>query len=269
MRILSKEISIFDFLPYMCLRLWRQYLVSPPEWRKWQNPAVPVLLYHGPELNSYSQFGEDIILADLFRDKRNGKFLDVGANHPTELNNTYRLYQQGWRGVNIEPGIKMHNLLNEVRPDDKNLRIGLGKTAGHATFYEMDVDSVSTFNKDVAGNSQYYKRIVSQNDVQIQTLADVFASEFSDVTCDLLSIDVEGDNSEVLEGNDWQRFRPSIIIIEMPGEERLDIVPYLYQQGYFLIFDNSLNGVFKDSGVPGPHPYPADLAQCLTSHQAA
>ena len=67
MRILNKEINIFDLLPYFVLRIWRQYLVVPDEWKKWQKSAVPVLLYHGPFLDSYSQFGEDIILADIFK----------------------------------------------------------------------------------------------------------------------------------------------------------------------------------------------------------
>lgn len=267
MLIFNKEISIFDFLPYMFLRIWRQSL-GKPEWKKWQNPAIPVLLWHSPVLNTFSQFGEDIILADIFRDKPFGRFIDVGANHPTELNNTYRLYQQGWRGINVEPGEKMFNLLQKIRPEDKNLKVGVGKASGLAIFYEMDVDSVSTFNTSVAQNNQYNKSIVSQNKVEIVTLAEIFINHFNGQVCDLLSVDVEGNNFEVLVGNDWQRFRPSYIIIEMPAEERLEIVPYLYQQGYFLIFDNSLNGIIKDSGVAGPHLYPNSFSECLKPHRA-
>lgn len=268
MRIFNKEISVFDFLPYMCLRVWRRHCAKRAEWRKWQNPAVPVLLYFGPALQTYSQFGEDIILSDIFRDKPIGRFVDVGANHPTELNNTYRLYKEGWRGVNVEPGNKMFNLLQQVRPEDRNLKIGIGKTSGSAVFYEMDVDSVSTFNTSVANNSQYNKNIVSQDKVEVWTLAELFEKEFGVQACDLLSVDVEGNNFEVLEGNDWQRYRPSYIVIEMPAEERTEIVPYLYQQGYFLIFDNSLNGIFKDSGFTGPHAYPESLSQCLKPHHS-
>jgi hypothetical protein len=98
------------------------------------------------------------------------------------------------------------------------------------------------------------------------TLAQIFEAEFHELHCDLLSVDVEGDNFKVLQGNDWDRFRPSYIIIEMPEEERVEIIPYLYHQGYFLIYDNSLNGIFKDSGVPGPHDYPESLEKCLYQH---
>jgi len=168
------------------------------------------------------------------------------------------------------PGRKCSTCCKKIRPEDKNLRVGVGKVSGSAVFYEMDVDSVSTFNTSVAQNNQYNKSIVSQNKVEILTLAEIFINQFMvyGQVCDLLSVDVEGNNFEVLAGNDWQRFRPSYIIIEMPAAERLDIVPYLYQKGYFLIFDNSLNGIFKDSGVAGPHPYPDSFSECLKPHRA-
>jgi hypothetical protein len=89
---------------------------------------------------------------------------------------------------------------------------------------------------------------------------------FKDSHCDLLSIDVEGNNFEVLEGNDWDLFRPTCIIIEMPGPERLEIIPFLYQNGYFLVFDNSLNGIFLDSGIGAGHSKPNSLEDCLKPH---
>lgn len=267
MRILNKEISFYDFLPHALFRMRRNHLYNKDLWRKWQMPAVPVLLYFSPELEAYSQFGEDLIFAEIFRNQSTGRFIDVGANHPTELNNTYRLYKAGWRGVNIEPGDKMYQLLSETRSEDTNLQVGCGKDSGSATFYEMDVDSVSTFNKSEAKNSQYNKNIIAQKEVKVITLADIFSDYFKDSHCDLLSIDVEGDNLDVLEGNNWKKYRPSYIIIEMPAEERLGIIPYLYENGYYLIFDNSLNGIFKDSGSPGPHAKPTSLEMCLTPQQ--
>lgn len=265
MKIFNKEISFADFLPYILLRIWRRYLVKAPEWKSWENSAVPVLLYYGPFFKSFSQFGEDIILSDIFRHKEgHGRFIDIGANHPKNLNNTYRLYTEGWRGVNVEPGLKMFNELLTYRPEDINLQIGIGKMAGKAIFYEMDVDSVSTFNQKEAVNGQYQKNIVSKNEVEIRTLKNIFEEYFDGILVDLVSIDVEGNNFEVLEGNDWGKYRPSFILIEMPGEERVDIIPYLYRHGYYLIFDNSLNGIFADSGVKNFESDTLDLKQCLT-----
>jgi hypothetical protein len=57
---------------------------------------------------SYSAAGEDrIVLAWLemgYRlDIRNVRYLDVGANDPSVLSNTFLLYQLGASGVLVEP----------------------------------------------------------------------------------------------------------------------------------------------------------------------
>ena len=168
--------------------------------------------------------------------------------------------------MNIEPGEKMFNLLQEKRPEDINLRVGVGKISGKAIFYEMDVDTVSTFNKNEAQNRQYDKSIISRNEIVILTLKDIFETYCKNKIIDFISIDVEGDNCLVLEGNDWTEYRPSYILIEMPGEERLKIIPYLYEQGYYLIFDNSLNGIFANSGILSAAA-PINFEQCLVRHK--
>ena len=54
---------------------------------------------------SYSQCGEDLILKQLFTALGIGKvnYLDIGAHHPTCLNNTYLFYGYGGHGVCVEP----------------------------------------------------------------------------------------------------------------------------------------------------------------------
>ena len=52
---------------------------------------------------SYSQFGEDALVNSLFRNKKYGIYVDVGAYHPILYSNTYALYRRGWRGFAIDP----------------------------------------------------------------------------------------------------------------------------------------------------------------------
>lgn len=56
--------------------------------------------------NTYAQTGEDRIITSLLEEgKITSRFyIDVGANHPTKLSNTYRLYKEGFSGLVIEPG---------------------------------------------------------------------------------------------------------------------------------------------------------------------
>jgi len=45
--------------------------------------------------------GEDVFVNNYLK-KKIGFYVDVGAYHPLELNNTYLLYKKGWNGINID-----------------------------------------------------------------------------------------------------------------------------------------------------------------------
>jgi len=69
---------------------------------------------------NYSQFDEDIFLVDFFKEKKNGKFVDLGAFHPMRYNNTYLLYKTGWSGTNIDLNQTAIDMFNIVRKRDNN-----------------------------------------------------------------------------------------------------------------------------------------------------
>ena len=76
---------------------------------------------------SYSQCGEDLIIAFLFRSlgiERPG-YIDIGAHHPTYLSNTRLLYARGSRGINIEANPALIRRFRTQRPGDVNLNIGI------------------------------------------------------------------------------------------------------------------------------------------------
>lgn len=54
------------------------------------------------EFKSNGQAGQDRFVWEVTGHKSDGFFLDIGANHPTSINNTYALEQQGWRGIMVD-----------------------------------------------------------------------------------------------------------------------------------------------------------------------
>jgi len=49
---------------------------------------------------TYAGNGEDILLTEyLFKNKKDGFYVDVGCFHPKLTSNTYLLYKRGWRGM--------------------------------------------------------------------------------------------------------------------------------------------------------------------------
>ena len=51
---------------------------------------------------SWSQAGEDIGLISALHAIKNGRYLDVGAHHPSRFSVTRKLNNLGWSGVNID-----------------------------------------------------------------------------------------------------------------------------------------------------------------------
>src|SRR5689334_8739949 len=79
---------------------------------------------------SHSQQGEDLIVASMCESLRIPKptYLDIGAADPIRDNNTYLLYEQGCRGVLVEPNPAFCRKLKSQRPGDKVLNIGVAST---------------------------------------------------------------------------------------------------------------------------------------------
>ena len=66
---------------------------------------VEAMVYAIRQRDSYSQHGEDKLVRQLL-EKLNLKdllYVDIGANHPIKISNTYLLYRNGMRGIVIEP----------------------------------------------------------------------------------------------------------------------------------------------------------------------
>ena len=72
-------------------------------------------IYHGQAL-------QDKFVLNVLKGKKNGTFLELGANHPIDINNTYTLEKDfGWRGIMIEFDEKYLNQYKEHRKGSVHL----------------------------------------------------------------------------------------------------------------------------------------------------
>lgn len=200
-------------------------------------------------LHSYSQYGEDIVLDHLFcqnQAKQNGFYIDIGAHAPRELNNTYRFYRQGWEGVNIEPNPFSAKHFARSRPRDLNLSIAIGSEDSNSIFYRFYPSTLSTLSKNEACKYQSEGfKLLNKVNVKTLTLKSLF-EKYARKEIDFISIDIEGYELEALKSNDWDIYRPWLLLIETNrhGEE---IVKYLKSVNYVAIWTNKTNTIFVDS----------------------
>ena len=83
----------------------------------------------------YSQFGEDIFIAEFFSGKEKGVYIDIGCFHPVRFSNTFGLYLKGWSGVNIDLCQASIDLFALARPRDKNLCVALSDQVNDVPIY--------------------------------------------------------------------------------------------------------------------------------------
>jgi FkbM family methyltransferase len=193
-------------------------------------------------LQSYSQEGEDLILRRLFERQENGFYVDIGAHHPKRFSNTYIFYRKGWRGINVDARPGAMEAFKKYRPRDINLEVAISENVEELTYYEFNEPALNGFSEELAhirDNTERY-RIVSTKKITAMPLAGILDQYLPDgQKIDFMSIDVEGWESRVLNSNDWSRFQPKIILVEI-GDSDLEnlgsnvIASMLRSNGYML-----------------------------------
>ena len=161
---------------------------------------------------SYAQNFEDVMLWRALRTVEHGFYIDVGAQHPDIDSVTRAFYDRGWRGLNIEPVPDYHARLCAARPLDVSLRLALGRTASSGRLHVVAGTGLSTTDDALALQHGAAYDVRTQ-DVEVQTLAQVCAT-YAPPAIHFLKVDVEGAETAVLQGADFTRFRPWLVVVE-------------------------------------------------------
>ncbi len=196
-------------------------------------------------MNSYSQFGEDVLLWEYFGARNNGIFLEAGANHPTKGSQTWLFEQHGWTGILVEPMAKNCELLREHRPGSRVFQCALGAPEQRGRV-QINV---------AAGNDGLSGLVVNEGvvverveDVELRTLDEVLA-DAGNPKIDLMSIDVEGFELQVFRGLDLVRHQPALLLVE-DHLQHLSVHRHLVRNGYRLVKRTGLNNWYIPRNQP-------------------
>ncbi len=184
---------------------------------------------------------ENAFIQEYFDFKRNGYFVEVGANDPISFGSQswYLENGLGWRGVLIEPIPEMAARCRRYRPGSKVFEctcIDSEDTGTVSLFIPrnskegVDLFSRSAIRKNIDdGHFRFHKKIT----VRARTLNSILLDANIE-QIDLLSIDVEGAELEVLRGFDLEHYKPKLILLE---DKHLHLTKhrYLKKHGYVLV----------------------------------
>ncbi len=193
-----------------------------------------------------SQWGQDRILnGNIFKDKQNGFFVDVGAHNGISGSNSYFYEKLGWKGICIEPIPEIYQKLIKNR-DCICLEGCAYNRSGTVKFNRLSGYTEMLSGIEEAYPEQHKKRIANEIaamsgsreslDVKCYRLADILAErDISHV--DYLSIDTEGSELQILQGIEFDKVTFDAIDVEVnyeseagPIYELLDKVGYQFWQ---------------------------------------
>jgi len=203
---------------------------------------------------TYSQHGEDMILANIFHmlGNKQPSYLDIGAHHPFNISNTAFFYERGSCGVNIEANPNLVSAFTQFRPRDKNVNVGVSTSAGTLDFYFIDdFSGRNTFDREsayafVEAYPQF--KISKVVNIPVITINEAVDKYCDGVFPDILTLDIEGLDLPVLKSADFSKNKPAVICVETVSaansDNMADTREVLNSKGYDLYTKTIGNGIF-------------------------
>lgn len=217
--------------------------------------------------NQKSQIGQDKILdSQVFKEKTNGVFVEVGALDGFGASNTYFFEKErNWSGILIEPNpIEFEKMKGVNRPLSHKENCAISDEESDITFLSIDgpcnvlsgilefynPSHIQRINrelesyKDYPKGHEFYssKEEIKMKAVRLQTLFD----KYNMTEIDLVSIDVEGAEFQVLNSIDFNKTNIKVFLIENNyGLEKE--TEFLLSKGYQLLGNIQWDSVFVKS----------------------
>ena len=183
-------------------------------------------------------------LNNIFNNKENGFFIELGANNGLFQSNTAFFEKKlNWKGILIEPSFRGYQLCLKNRPNSICLNYACVSNDYTDEYIEGDFINnhpMSSINGDRLKNNNLIK-------VKAITLEKIL-DKYNCSNIDFLSLDTEGYELNILKGLNLKKYRPNYMLIEIYTKDYNNIVDYLENNDYKL-HSNFTNYNKKDNPV--------------------
>tara|TARA_B100001093_G_scaffold161398_1_gene153857 strand:- start:125 stop:835 length:711 start_codon:yes stop_codon:yes gene_type:complete len=202
---------------------------------------------------SYSQSGEDLYINSFFENVNDGFYIDIGCFHPIMHSNTARLYDRGWKGINIDINQTSIDLFNIIRKRDKNFCLAISNENKKVKFYtDNNFSPINSINKKFFSytSNKFSDGKFIENEINSYKLLDFLNNNnIEKSSIDFLNIDVESHDFEVLQGIDFKKIGIKLICVEMFDENskinESKFINFFKDHGYKYLKTIGANGFFE------------------------
>ena len=200
--------------------------------------------------------GQDLLIAELLNKKREGFFIDVGANDGVTISNTMFLEKElGWHGVAIEPIPSVFEKLCANRSCDL-VQGCITPVAGTQSFLEMTgcPNMLSTLSANRKGliarrmknNAQRHKSNIKEINVQCYTFNQI-AERSQRTVIDFLSLDTEGGELDILKSINYSNYHIKTISVENNYFDR-SVRKFLESKGFIYVGNFKVDEIYIHGG---------------------
>lgn len=200
-----------------------------------------------------SQFGQDRYLNEkIFKNKKNGVFVDIGAHDGITLSNTFFFEKNlGWSGLCIEPIPSVFGLLcnnrNCVKINgcawNENTKKKFRIIEGYSEMLSGIIDAYPEEHLNrISGEIEQFDQTYRDVEVDCFNTYDLLLSHGLR-KIDLFSIDIEGGEFDVLKTIDFNIINIEVILVENNYEDE-NIRNFLKKNGYLLDTTLTIDDVF-------------------------
>jgi FkbM family methyltransferase len=190
---------------------------------------------------------ESDLVWQFFDRRRDGFFLDIGANDPKDSSQTWLLEQQGWRGLLVEPQATLCERLRRERPRSRVFQAACG-APGHPPQLALHIAEEHSKSSLIPNAVDVDTRYARTEMVPVLTVDEVLR-QAGDARPDFVSIDVEGAQLDVLRGFSLEQHPPSLLLVE-DHLHNLKVHRYMVQHGYRLVKRTGLNNWYTPIHQP-------------------
>jgi FkbM family methyltransferase len=232
----------------------RECAMSFPQFFTWRNPLSFFLavkyflhgllrLFLGRSIRiSYGYKAEDRLIESLLKPiiTENGFYVDVGCNDPRFLSNTFLLYRRGWRGICIDPNEQLIRKHKRIRPHDQTVCAFVSNEEKEIDYVALDNNTLSSADPEHIRHAQEQgHKIVAKKKMKAISLTKILEQAKAPEVFDLLSIDAEGNDLNVLQSIDLEKYSPKLIVVEADDFDPSDpasheVYRFLVSKKYFF-----------------------------------
>ncbi|MCL2295445.1 MAG: FkbM family methyltransferase [Spirochaetes bacterium] len=217
-----------------------------------QNLIIKTLLKQAIKMTTgvdfYGQVNQDMIAYMFFGGKKEGFFVDVGANDGKTINNTLIFEKLGWQGICVEPLPDIFNKLRANRHCDcYNVAIFDISEKNLEFDRVIGADMLSVLSSQMTdahkNHITYEKGKIEKIFVKTLTFSDLMKNYPDRKHIDFLSLDAEGAEIPILKTIDFDYFSFGLITVEdNDGGNTLE--NFMKERGYKVYLKLGLDTMF-------------------------